>query len=55
LSWQIVPKRFVELIGDANPAGVRAVTAAVLKMVKLDVAILEKAFAEAPAAETPRA
>ena len=43
LSWQIVPKRFMELMGDANPAKVQAVIAAMMKMQKLDIAALEKA------------
>lgn len=44
LSWQIVPKRFMELIGDENPAKVRAVMDAMMGMVKLDVAALERAY-----------
>ena len=44
LSWQIVPKRFIELIRDENPAKVKAVMDAMMKMVKLDVATLEKAY-----------
>ena len=47
LSWQIVPRRFVELIGDSDPRKVKAVTEAMLQMVKLDVAGLEKAYAQA--------
>jgi predicted 3-demethylubiquinone-9 3-methyltransferase (glyoxalase superfamily) len=47
LSWQIVPKRFIELIGDKNPTKVKAVVDAMMKMVKLDVAMLEKAYREA--------
>lgn len=47
LSWQIVPKRFMELMDDKNPKKVKAVTEAMLKMMKLDVATLEKAYAEA--------
>jgi predicted 3-demethylubiquinone-9 3-methyltransferase (glyoxalase superfamily) len=47
LAWQIVPRRFMELIGDENPRKVKAVVDAMLKMVKLDVAALEKAYAEA--------
>jgi predicted 3-demethylubiquinone-9 3-methyltransferase (glyoxalase superfamily) len=47
LTWQIVPRRFMELIGDADSRKVRAVTEAMLQMVKLDVATLEKAYAEA--------
>lgn len=44
LTWQIVPKRFMELIGDTNPKKVQAVMDAMLKMVKLDVAVLESAY-----------
>ncbi len=47
LSWQIVPRRFMELIGDRNPKKVKAVVDAMMKMVKLDVATLEKAYREA--------
>ncbi len=45
LSWQIVPRRFMELIGDSNPKKVQAVFAAMLTMQKLDVAALERAHA----------
>jgi predicted 3-demethylubiquinone-9 3-methyltransferase (glyoxalase superfamily) len=45
LSWQIVPRRFVELIADPDPQRVQAVIAAMLKMEKLDVAGLEAAYA----------
>lgn len=48
VTWQIVPRRFMELIRDRNPARVQAVMAAMMTMVKLDVAALEKAYAEAP-------
>ncbi len=44
LTWQIVPRRFVELIRDKNPKKVQAVMAAMMEMVKLDVAALEKAY-----------
>ncbi len=47
LSWQIVPKRFMELISGPNPKKSQAVMAAMMKMVKFDVAALEKAHAEA--------
>ncbi len=47
LSWQIVPRRFMELIRDHNPKKVKAVMDAMLAMVKLDVAALERAHAEA--------
>ncbi|MFN8546618.1 MAG: VOC family protein [Candidatus Eisenbacteria bacterium] len=47
LSWQIVPRRFMELIGDRNPKKVKAVMDAMMTMVKLDVATLERAYNEA--------
>ena len=47
LSWQIVPRRFTELVGDNNATKVKAVMAAMMTMVKLDVAELEKAYNEA--------
>lgn len=45
LSWQIVPKRFMELVADENPRKVKAVVDAMLEMSKLDVAGLERAYA----------
>jgi len=47
LSWQLVPRRFVELIGDRDPRKVKAVVDAMLTMQKLDVAALESAYANA--------
>lgn len=47
LTWQIVPRRFNELIRDGNPRKVKAVMDAMLTMVKLDVAELERAYNEA--------
>ena len=47
LSWQIVPRRFMQLIRDENSKKVEAVMKAMMKMVKLDVAALERAYAEA--------
>jgi predicted 3-demethylubiquinone-9 3-methyltransferase (glyoxalase superfamily) len=47
LSWQIVPRRFMELIRDSDARKVKAVMDAMMTMVKLDVAALEKAFEEA--------
>jgi len=48
LSWQIVPKRFMQLIADPDPRKVKAVMEAMMTMVKLDVAALERAYDEAP-------
>lgn len=48
LSWQIVPRRFTELIRDRDPRKVKAVMMeAMMTMVKLDVAELERAYNEA--------
>ena len=41
LSWQIVPEALERLMADDDPAVVGRVTAAMLGMVKLDVAALE--------------
>lgn len=43
LTWQIVPRRFIELIGDPDGRKVKAVMEAMMTMVKLDVAALERA------------
>ncbi|MGE3388285.1 MAG: VOC family protein [Bdellovibrionales bacterium] len=44
LSWQIVPRRFTELIRDRDPKKVKAVMDAMMTMVKLDVAELERSY-----------
>ena len=44
LSWQIVPRRFMELIRDQDARRVKAVMEAMMTMVKLDVAALERAY-----------
>jgi predicted 3-demethylubiquinone-9 3-methyltransferase (glyoxalase superfamily) len=44
LSWQIVPRRFTELIRGDDPRKVKAVMDAMMTMVKLDVAALERAY-----------
>jgi predicted 3-demethylubiquinone-9 3-methyltransferase (glyoxalase superfamily) len=45
IAWQIVPRRLEELCSDPNSAVARRVTEAMLGMVKLDIAELEKAAA----------
>ena len=47
ITWQIVPRRFMELISDNNSRKVQAVMEAMMKMVKLDVAELERAYNDA--------
>ena len=44
LSWQIVPKQLGELMGDPDPAKAQRVTDAMLKMQKISVADLQKAY-----------
>jgi predicted 3-demethylubiquinone-9 3-methyltransferase (glyoxalase superfamily) len=43
LSWQIVPTRLNELLGDPDPARAKRAMDAMLGMVKLDIAALEAA------------
>ncbi len=44
LSWQVVPTILDEMMADPDPAKAQRATEAMLKMVKLDIAELERAF-----------
>jgi predicted 3-demethylubiquinone-9 3-methyltransferase (glyoxalase superfamily) len=44
VSWQIVPTLLPELMSDPDPEKAARVTAAMLKMIKLDVAELQRAY-----------
>lgn len=44
LSWQIIPKALSELLADPDPAKSKRVMQAMLKMKKIDVAGLERAY-----------
>jgi len=44
LSWQIVPRRLMELLAASDKERSRKVTNAMLKMHKIEVADLEKAY-----------
>jgi predicted 3-demethylubiquinone-9 3-methyltransferase (glyoxalase superfamily) len=44
LSWQIIPRQLDELMRDRDPKKSRRVMEAMLKMVKIDVATLERAY-----------
>ena len=44
-SWQVTPQRLIDLMTHEDPEVVKRVTAAMLQMVKLDVARLEAAAA----------
>jgi|SRR5882757_973652 len=45
-SWQIIPKRMEELMGDADEQKAQRVVNAMLQMKKIDIAALEKAAEE---------
>jgi len=44
LSWQIVPSRLIELMGDKDTEKANRVREAMLKMVKIDIKALQKAY-----------
>lgn len=44
LSWQIVPRVFMELMNRSDKAGVQRMMAAMMKMVKMDIAGLKRAY-----------
>ena len=46
LSWQITPRRLMELTTDPNPARAKAAMQAMMGMVKMDLAALEAAARE---------
>jgi predicted 3-demethylubiquinone-9 3-methyltransferase (glyoxalase superfamily) len=46
LSWQVVPTVLLDIVQDTNPASVQRVMQVMMKMKKLDVAGLEKAYRE---------
>ncbi|WP_329562884.1 VOC family protein [Kitasatospora sp. NBC_01266] len=45
VSWQVVPEMLIGLISDPDPAKAERTTAAMLSMVKLDIAALKRAHA----------
>lgn len=47
VSWQIIPKQLVELMSDPDPIRAGRVAKALMSMVKIDVAALERAHAAA--------
>ena len=52
LSWQIVPSALGEMMSDPNPEKARRATEAMLKMKKLDIAELRRAYDGVTATET---
>ena len=43
VTWQIIPKALMDLMSDPDPIKAARVSAAMMKMVKIDVATLERA------------
>lgn len=46
VSWQIIPKRMTELLASTDADSVQRVAAAMMKMEKIEIGILEKAAGE---------
>lgn len=44
VSWQIVPRRLLAMMSDADPAKVKRVSEAMMQMGKLDLGELQKAY-----------
>ncbi|MFE4195077.1 VOC family protein [Paenarthrobacter sp. NPDC056912] len=44
VSWQIIPRGFVDLLNGADPAGSQRAMEAMLKMRKLDINVLQRAY-----------
>jgi predicted 3-demethylubiquinone-9 3-methyltransferase (glyoxalase superfamily) len=44
VTWQIVPTVLIEMMADKDPARAARVTAAMMKMIKLDIATLKAAY-----------
>ena len=47
LSWQITPRRLMQLTTDPDQARAKAAMSAMMKMRKIDIATLERAVADA--------
>ena len=45
VSWQIIPEKLDELFQDKDPEKAKRVVDAMLQMKKIDIAALEKAYA----------
>jgi predicted 3-demethylubiquinone-9 3-methyltransferase (glyoxalase superfamily) len=45
VSWQVIPTVLIDMISDADPEKAKRATEAMMAMVKLDIAALQKAYA----------
>jgi len=45
VSWQVIPRVFIDMVSDADPEKAGRATEAMLKMTKFDVAEIERAYA----------
>ena len=45
LSWQVVPAKLIDMVSDSDAEKATRTTRAMLQMSKLDIAVLEKAYA----------
>ncbi len=48
LSWQITPRRLMELVSENDPAKAKAAFEAMMQMKKIDIAALDRAVAGVP-------
>jgi predicted 3-demethylubiquinone-9 3-methyltransferase (glyoxalase superfamily) len=46
VSWQIVPRALIELLNDPDPVKSQRVMAAMMKMKKIDIAALKRAYGQ---------
>ena len=46
MTWQVVPKKLIELMNDKDPVKAGRVRASMMKMIKIDIAELEEACNE---------
>ncbi len=44
LRWQIIPSRMIDMMADRDPVRSKRVSDAMMRMIKLDIAALEKAY-----------
>jgi len=47
LSWQIIPKILIEMLGDRDPEKAKRVNQAMLQMRKIDIKTLQRAYEQA--------